>query len=202
MMLSGGAAGALYADRLPGWQRRRMGELQERYGGSGSSDNYGDVAICNRKRGLPAVAAVFLIVAVLIGNSLKPQLAVGGGGHDCTDTTTIHTTSTTSVTATRNCDANQYPQACAHYKSVASHMWQNGLNPAAQQDHLLCPSVSPVARRWIPGRWSNEHKGWVDWVPKLAGSPGNNRNCERDEFPFHRFTGNPGVLITNQYLRL
>ncbi|KAL2755812.1 glycoside hydrolase family 18 protein [Sodiomyces alcalophilus JCM 7366] len=203
MLLAGGAAGSLYSDRLPGFQRRRQFELMEENEVDEPLSGVGDFASCHQRRGLEyGVAGAIGITAYIIegiwADGDKALDFVPDTVTTCTNTTTVHTTTTTSTTVTRTCDASKWPQACHHYNSVARNMWASSQNPANGQNELLCPHIKPTSRRSLPDMWNVQHEGWKSWLPKAP--PGVRRGCERDEFPFIRFYGYPG--ITTQYLRV
>lgn len=113
----------------------------------------------------------------------------------CTTTTTTSTTLTESVTSTRVCDMNSWPQACHNYVSIAKHWHASNYNPAGHSDHLLCPWTNLDLGRTIPARWNRQHSSWTKWIPVLPGD-----ECQRDEWPFIRFIGAPNPHI--QFMRL
>ena len=213
--MAAGVAGGIYAAKTPGWQRIRQGELAEEHEERADSDSHGDFASCMEKRGLGwmddtglwvGVDDVYQVPGEYSGDPMDLDWDFDhhddDDPEDCIGTITVSRDTTTSVTSTRTCWGDVWPQACANYRSVASHMWMNNQNPANSPNELLCPYQNPGTNRWIPGRWNAEHTGWRRWLPRINAAAGVTRNCERDEFPFLRFTGMPGVDRTAQWVRV
>ncbi|EAQ91551.1 hypothetical protein CHGG_03486 [Chaetomium globosum CBS 148.51] len=127
------------------------------------------------------------------GLNLPPQQV----GANCVTITQTFDTTRYYAVETKVCDGNNYQQACYHMQSVMTHSL--GLAPGATIT-LTCPATRWAGnRRWAPGLWdAMHHRAWLSWIPRLPANQG--LWCERDEFPYFAFIGEPG--FSWQYIRL
>ncbi|KAK3897259.1 hypothetical protein C8A05DRAFT_39195 [Staphylotrichum tortipilum] len=127
------------------------------------------------------------------GLNLPPQQV----GVNCVTITQTFDTTRYYAVETKVCDGNNYQQACYHMQSVMTHSL--GLGPG-ETTTLTCPATRWAGhRRWAPGLWdAMHHRAWLFWIPRLPVHQG--LWCERDEFPYFAFIGEPG--FSWQYIRL
>lgn len=147
------------------------------------------------KRGDPVGAFLEYFLLGVTGEEMEWELVEDYYPDDpeqdqpCTTTVTSSTTTTTSVTSTLSCDFDDTFQACHNYHSIARDMWVNNLNVAPCQNCLLCPFEKTSGNRHVPRWWDQQHRRWLPWVPQGQIDQG----CQRDEYPFFRFSGAPNL---------
>lgn len=98
-------------------------------------------------------------------------------------TETIISTTISSPVVTTTCSGNLYPQACAHYSSVAS---------VYGPKTLICPTSPPQGVRPVTAIWNKQHDpSWRYWIPTFykPKRPSVLDVCNRDEYPPFAFNG-------------